>query len=50
MKHKKNILTLPIASKPLSNSNRTHKNKKATPMPANPTPISVLEKDKIIIN
>lgn len=33
-------LTFPIASKPLSKSNNTPRNRKEIPNPANPTPIS----------
>lgn len=33
-------LTFPIASKPLSKSNSTPRNRKEIPNPANPTPIS----------
>lgn len=37
------FVTFPIASKPLSNSSRTPKNRKATPKPARPTPISKIK-------
>lgn len=40
------IYTLPIASKPLSNNNKTPRNRKAIPNPANPTPISELNSER----
>lgn len=42
------ILTLPIAKRPLSNSNNMPKNKNDMPKPAKPTPISVKYKKQII--
>lgn len=34
------ILTFPIARRPLSNSNKTPRNRKDIPKPTSPTPIS----------